>query len=187
MMMIAIVVLGDARASAAAASTLGRFIGVRDNFHLNFICRCLFVFTRSGTALTIILLCQFQMKLGKKMLRGCLFYGAKFFECHFMFFWRLLIPQRRKDPVCWSPSPSLSFSSTLPLTVSPSLSPSNPLCHLFPVSFFCSAAQIRTDDSGRQIGECNNNALEHLFTFWRPDFTNSIDEHLCKVCSEIWT
>ena len=37
-------------------STLGRFIGVRHNFHLNFICRWPCVFTRSENAVTKILL-----------------------------------------------------------------------------------------------------------------------------------
>ena len=38
------------------ARTLGRFIGVRDNFHFNFICRWPCVFTRSENAVTKILL-----------------------------------------------------------------------------------------------------------------------------------
>ena len=45
-----------ATALVRASTTLGRFIGVRDHFHLNFICRWLCVFTRSETAVTKILL-----------------------------------------------------------------------------------------------------------------------------------
>ena len=37
------------------SGTLGRFIGVRDHFHENFICRWLCVFTRPETAVTNIL------------------------------------------------------------------------------------------------------------------------------------
>ena len=53
--------------------TLGRFIGVRDNFHLNFICRWLYVFTRIETAGTKIMYHDHNKNindLAKKIFRG---------------------------------------------------------------------------------------------------------------------
>ena len=49
-------------------ATLGRFICVRDNFHLNFICRWLCPFTRSETAVTQIYINEADLQ--KKMLGG---------------------------------------------------------------------------------------------------------------------
>ena len=59
-------------------TTLGQFIGVRDDFHLNVICRWLCVFTGSETTVTNILFngimsTSHATDFAKKMLRGCHF------------------------------------------------------------------------------------------------------------------
>ena len=50
------------------AGTLGQFMGVRENFHLNFICRRLCVFARLEIALPKYNSVVFD--LAKKLLRG---------------------------------------------------------------------------------------------------------------------
>ena len=70
--------------STLTMGTLGRFMVVQDNFHFNFVCRWLFVYTRSKTAITKIILSDIMFSknetdLVKKMLRGPHFMGLKSF------------------------------------------------------------------------------------------------------------
>ena len=86
--------------------TLGRFRGVRDNFHFNFICRCFCAFTRSEIAVTTILFngimsTKNASDLVKKMLRGRHLMGLN--SLNFIFIlcsWFHLVSQLWKDPVC---------------------------------------------------------------------------------------
>ena len=66
---------------AGVPYTLGRSIGVRDNFHLNSVCRWPCVFTRPETAVTNgIMSTTNAANVVKKILNS----GAKLFEFHFM-------------------------------------------------------------------------------------------------------
>ena len=84
--------------------TLGRIIGMRDNFHLNFFCKWLCVLTRSETAVTKILFDGFMFTtnatdLAKKMLWGRHFMGLNslnFILCS----WCYLVRHLWEDPVC---------------------------------------------------------------------------------------
>ena len=69
--------------------TLRQFTGVRDNFHLNFFCRWLCVFTRSESVVTKMLLNAIMSPtnaadLANKMNSGATYDGVKIIEFNFM-------------------------------------------------------------------------------------------------------
>ena len=85
------------------STTLGRFLGVRDNFHLNFVCGWLCMLTSSETARTknvfnVIMSTSNATTLAKKMFRGCHFMGLNSLNFILCSWWHL-VPHRWKDPV----------------------------------------------------------------------------------------
>ena len=87
------------------AGTLGRSMDVQGNFHLDFICRWLYVFTRSETAGTKILFNCFMSTtnatdLAKNMLRGRHFMGLNSLNFILCSWCHLVQPMRRPSPVC---------------------------------------------------------------------------------------